>query len=186
MLFIYMSMMDTEEERRKIADIYEQHKYACLKIALKITNNQSMAEDAVHNAFLSIIKKKEKYLGLSCRDFRSLIVIIVKNKCLDLLKAGKKFSSTPVDEMEEELSSNDIPVDIQVIEQIDFDKLRKYMEKLDDISKQVLDMKYMLGMSYKEIGEELGMTPKHVDTRIMRAKAKVRKMLESEMGYHGS
>jgi RNA polymerase sigma-70 factor (ECF subfamily) len=41
-------------------------------------------------------------------------------------------------------------------------------------------MKYIQGLSYKEIGEELEMTPKHVDTRIMRAKQKVRKLMEQE------
>lgn len=42
-------------------------------------------------------------------------------------------------------------------------------------------MKYILSMSYKEIGEELGMTPKHVDTRIMRAKEKVRRLMEKDV-----
>lgn len=44
-------------------------------------------------------------------------------------------------------------------------------------------MKYILNMSYKEIGEELGMTPKHVDTRIMRAKEKVRKLIKKDVNY---
>ncbi len=54
------------------------------------------------------------------------------------------------------------------------------MNSIDEISKQVLIMKYIQSMSYKEIGEELGMTPKHVDTRIMRAKEKVRKLMEKD------
>ena len=58
------------------------------------------------------------------------------------------------------------------------------MNTIDEISKQVLVMKYLLNMSYKEIGEELGMTPKHVDTRIMRAKAKVRKLMEEDVKYN--
>ncbi|WP_418884580.1 sigma factor-like helix-turn-helix DNA-binding protein [Anaerocolumna aminovalerica] len=42
-------------------------------------------------------------------------------------------------------------------------------------------MKYVLGISYKEIGEKLNMTPKHVDTRNLRAKEKVRKLVEKEL-----
>jgi RNA polymerase sigma-70 factor (ECF subfamily) len=41
-------------------------------------------------------------------------------------------------------------------------------------------MKYYYSMTYKEIGEKLGMTPKHVDTKIMRAKEKVRKLIKQE------
>ncbi|NLN66397.1 MAG: hypothetical protein GX144_13535, partial [Clostridiaceae bacterium] len=49
-----------------------------------------------------------------------------------------------------------------------------------ETSKQVLIMKYVFGMSYKEIGKKLNMTSKHVDTRILRAKGKIRKLAEKE------
>lgn len=39
--------------------IYEEHKYALLNYAMTIIRNQGMAEDAVHNAFISIIQKKK-------------------------------------------------------------------------------------------------------------------------------
>ncbi|NLB42435.1 MAG: sigma-70 family RNA polymerase sigma factor [Clostridiales bacterium] len=115
MLFVYLSMMDTDEERKRMADIYEQHKFACFRVALKISNNYAMAEDAVHNAFVSVIKHKEKYLQLSFKDFRSSIIIIVKNKCLDLLKAEKNFTDFSIDEIEYQLESDDSPIDIQII-----------------------------------------------------------------------
>lgn len=53
-------MLDTEQERKKVKELYEEHKYALLHDAIKIIKNQDMAEDAVHNAFISIIEKKEK------------------------------------------------------------------------------------------------------------------------------
>lgn len=146
-----------------------------------ISNNYAMAEDAVHNAFVSVIKHKEKYLQLSFKDFRSSIIIIVKNKCLDLLKAEKNFTDFSIDEIEYQLESDDSPIDIQIITQLEFENLRMNMMKLDDISKQILEMKYIIGMSYKQIGEALNITPKHVDTKIMRAKVKMRKLLSKEM-----
>ena len=54
----------------------------------------------------------------------------------------------------------------------------KCIAELDETSRLVLLMKYVQGLSYKEIGKALGMTAKHVDTRIMRAKQKVRKLIE--------
>ena len=49
-------MLETEQERHKMTEIYEEHKHALLLYALKVTGyNQAMAEDAVHNAFISII-----------------------------------------------------------------------------------------------------------------------------------
>lgn len=175
-------MLETEQEKKKMTEIYEGHKHALLLYALKVTgNNQAMAEDAVHNAFISIIKEKEKYLSLDCRDFRRSSVIIVRNKCIDLLRKEKPYANINMDDLEIFLESNDKTVEEQVIVSSEYAAIRKHMESIDEISRQILIMKYVLGMSYKEIGERLTMTPKHVDTRISRAKAKVRKLVEKEL-----
>lgn len=182
MLIFYIAMLETEQERKKMADIYEEHKHALLMYALKITGyNQAMAEDAVHNAFISIIKEKEKYFYLDSRDFRFSAVIIVRNKCIDLLRKEKPYADIPMDELEIFLESDDKPLDEQAIISSEYASIRRHMASIDEISRQVLIMKYVLGMSYKEIGVKLNMTPKHVDTRILRAKEKVRKLVEKEI-----
>lgn len=184
LLTIYLSMLETEQERKKMTDLYEEHKYPLLMYAKKITGSQEMAEDAIHNAFISIIQKKEKYFNLDCMDFRRSAVIIVRNKCFDLLRKQKPYSNKSIEELEIFLESDEVPVDEQVIFDSEYELIRKYINSIDEISKQVLIMKYILNMSYKEIGEELGMTPKHIDTRIMRAKVKVRKLMEKDVMYN--
>jgi len=177
-------MIDTDPEKRKMIDLYEEHKYALLMYAKKMMESQDLAEDAVHNAFISIIQKKEKYLNLNDIDFRRSAVIIVRNKCIDLLRKQNPFANKSIEELEIFLESDQVPVEEQVIFESEYDAIRKYMNSIDEISKQVLIMKYILNMSYKEIGEELGMSPKHVDTRIMRAKEKVRKLMEKDGKYN--
>lgn len=178
-------MIDSEQERKKLADIYEEHKYALFSYAMKILQNKDMAEDAVHNAFISIIQKKDKYLNLDRQDFRRLAVIIVKNKCIDMLRKQKPYVNKPIEELEIFIESGEVSVDEQIIIESEYELMLKYINSIDEISKQVLRMKYILNMSYKEIGEELGMTPKHVDTRIMRAKEKVRKLIEEDVKHNG-
>lgn len=166
MLAFYISMLETEQERDKMAEIYEEHRYVLLKYALKITShNQEMAEDAVHNAIISIIKEKDKYFHLDSRDFRFSAVIIVRNKCIDLLRKEKKYANIPMEELEIFLESNEKPIDEQIVLSSEYAAIRKHISSIDEISKQVFLMKYAFGMSYKEIGEKLSMTPKHVDTR---------------------
>ncbi len=163
-----------------MAGIYEEHKHALLMYALKITRNQAMAEDAVHNAFLSIIKEKDKYLYLDSRDFRFSAVIIVRNKCIDLLRKEKPYANIPMEDLEIYLESEEKSVEEQAVISSEYDAIRRHMASIDEISRQILIMKYVLGMSYKEIGEKLNMTPKHIDTRILRAKEKVRKLVKKE------
>jgi len=176
-------MLDTKQERKKMTDLYEEHKYALFHYAMKITRNKNLAEDAVHNAFISIIQKKEKYLNLDGMDFRRLAVIIVRNKCIDILRKQKFFISNSIEELEIFLESEGESVDEQVVFKSEYELIRKHLNSIDEISKQVLIMKYILNMTYKEIGEELGISSKHVDTRIMRAKAKVRKLMDKDVRH---
>ena len=178
MLAIYLAMLDNEEEPDKIADIYNNHKQAMLRKALSLVNNREMAEDAVHNAFLAVIKDKEKYLALAGRDLRVLLIVITKNKCIDLLRQRNQFVDNQIDDMDDILIANNASVENQIILLDEYDSIKKYLAMLDDTSRLVLEMKYILGMTYKEIGKELGMTAKHVDTKIMRAKDKVRRLDE--------
>ena len=78
MLFMYLSMLETEDERFAFEKLYEKARHTCLHVALAITKNQAMAEDAIHNAFLYAIKNKEKIFALPCGKLKSYIVLITK------------------------------------------------------------------------------------------------------------
>jgi len=177
MLAVYLAMMDNEDDRHSLTKIYEEYKNIMLMCALRITKNHETAEDAVHNAFISIIKHKEKLFRLSKKELRTQVVIITKNKCIDLLRKNNTFIDESIEDMEYSLETDDMPVEDQIILIDEYKAIRRHIASLDEVSRLVLEMKYILGMSYKEIGEELGMTAKHVDTRIMRSKAKVRKLV---------
>jgi len=170
-------MLEDESDRASMADIYNTHKSVMLRYALSILQNKEMAEDAVHNAFLAIIKHKEKHFSMSSRELRTHLVIITKNKCIDLLRKQTSFGYDQIDDIGDSIDSGDIPVEDQVVLKDEYESIKKHIKSLDEISKLVLEMKYILGMTYREIGENLGITPKHVDTRIQRAKEKVRKLI---------
>jgi len=178
MLAIYLALLENEDEQSSLAEIYEKHKTEMLMCALRITRNKEMAEDAVHNAFLSIIAHKEKLFQLSGKDLRAKTIIITKNKCIDLLRKHNYYADVSLDDMENITKSDVTSIEDQIVFLDEYEALRKHIASLDEVSRLVLEMKYIFGMTYKEIGEETGMTVKHVDTKIMRAKAKVRKLIE--------
>ena len=177
MLQFYLAVLDTDEERIKMSEIYETYQPLMLRYALKITQSQQLAEDAVHDAFLAIIKHKEKYFSKCCTDLRNSIVIIVKRKCIDLLRKTNPMVDEPIDDMEHLLKSEDTPIEEHIVLTEEYEMLRKHVSKLDETSQIILEMRYILGMSHKEISEELNMTLSHVNTKIVRAKAKVRKLI---------
>ena len=182
MLALYISMLETEQEKKKMSEVYEEHKHALMLYALKVTGyNQAMAEDAVHNAFISIIKEKDKYLYLDSKNFRYVSVTIVRNKCIDLLRKEKRYIYIPIEELEIYLESDDKSVEEQIMISSEYDLIRRHMASIDEISRQLLVMKYSLDMSYKEIGERLNIPSESIGIRISRAKEKVRKLVEKDI-----
>ena len=130
-----MSTLETEPERKRIAEIYEEHSHALLMYALKILKNQQMAEDAVHNAFVAIIEQKQKYFSLGCRDFRFSAVIIVRNKCIDILRKQKPIANMPVEDFEIYLESEEKPLDEQVVFNSEYEAIRKHLNAIDEVYK---------------------------------------------------
>ncbi len=54
MLQIYLSMLETDEERSEFQRLYETYSQQMIRIAISKVNNRNDAEDAVHEAFLRI------------------------------------------------------------------------------------------------------------------------------------
>lgn len=173
--------IESDSARVKLSELYENHKYFFLSVALKYTNgNKETAEDVIHSAFISLMEHQEKIEKLDSRELRNYCVIIVKNKCIDILRKEKRISDTPVDEYYD-LQSDEPPIESKVIRTEEYAMIKRMLSMLDDESRNILEMKYVMQMSYKEIAQETGLTAKHVDTKIMRAKAKIRKKLEKEV-----
>ena len=60
MLAILLAALESEADKQKFTDIYEQYHPQMEQTALRILKNQHDAEDAVQNAFMQIIRHFEK------------------------------------------------------------------------------------------------------------------------------
>ena len=140
-----------------------------------------MAEDAVHNTFISAMRHKEKILSMDEIDFLKWSVIVVKGKCIDLMRKEKHYSDSPIEDFNDILPASETPVDEHVAQQDMYGRMKSHIAGLDSISRQILEMKYILQMSMKEIGDELGFTTAQVNSRIARARVKVRARMGNEV-----
>jgi RNA polymerase sigma-70 factor (ECF subfamily) len=180
MIAIYLSMLDTEEDKQTFTEIYEQLKLPCYHVALKITNNTAMAEDAVHNAFLAVIRHKEKIFQMTCGKRKSQIVIITKNKAIDILRNEKLHNHSLIDEADEAELAFDFDISRILETQELYEHLKNCIASLSERYKSVIELKYIHDMGNQEIAELLGITPKTVSMRISRAKAMLLEIMKKD------
>ena len=89
-MMIYLQMLESDEEKQKFEQLYIVYRGLMFHVAMQLLSNKQDAEDAVHQAFLSIL---ECFYGISevrSPKTRSFVVIITERKesSLVLLEEG--------------------------------------------------------------------------------------------------
>ena len=90
MLAILLAALESEADKQKFTDIYEQYHPQMEQTALRILKNQHDAEDAVQNAFMQIIRHFEKIDEIPCEKLPFWIVCIVKNEAITILRKNQR------------------------------------------------------------------------------------------------
>ena len=185
MLFYYVSMIESGEDQRKFARLYENYKYTMMYAAPQILHDQFLAEDAIHQAFLKIINNLEKIDESNVPKTKAFLVIIARNTAKDIYceHYGRKDDDKEISlEDVEDLSDvyHERSVESQVMEQYDINKLVKTIEALPEIYSDILQLKYSQGLSDSKIAELLGLSSETVRKRLQRAKLKLAKEIKKQ------
>lgn len=171
-MLIYLQMIETEEDRSKFEVIYNQYRLLMFSVANKILNNQYDAEDAVHQAFVSIIDNLDKIKEADCPETKSYVVIITERKAIDIIRSRKHLSR---EELIDAVHGIEIPLPGD-------NGLADAMAKLPARYREILLLRFDNGYSTKEIAKMLDMTEGSTQKLIWRAKEALRKELDMENG----
>jgi RNA polymerase sigma-70 factor (ECF subfamily) len=141
-------------------------------------NYHDWVDDVVQDILYKIIKHPEKY-NPSMGSFESWLSIVTRNYCYDLMK--KKDNKFANKVQLEEVSSgleNDPPFkeDHQLK-----NALNHALAKLDRRDQKILELKYFFHSSGKQIAEKLSIPSDQVSVYLMRAKKRLKKLLESNV-----
>jgi len=98
MLVIYLSMLNGQEDKNKFELLYEKYRKLMFYIANNILNDEYLAEDAVHQTFIEILKNLDKIDDVFCHKTKNFIVIMVRNTAINMYNRRKRNSVVPFDE----------------------------------------------------------------------------------------
>lgn len=173
MINIYLSMIETTEDKAEFEDLYIKYKQKMYAVAYKILHNVEDTEDAVHNAFIAIADNFEKVKSIPCHKIESYIVIIVRNTSINIYNQNKKSA-----ERFSELDDNQTSVEMNFFENIDMEELIRIISALPLIYKDILFLRYCDEYTYEEIANMLKISNETVRKRIERAKKLLKEELE--------
>lgn len=172
MISLYLSLINTEDEQGRFEQLYIRYRTVMFYAALNILKDERLAEDAVHEAFLSIIDNFSKISAIPCHKIKSFFVIIVKHKAIDIYRKRKRQYAESFDET--------LYFDAAKLSDDSCGELAAAVLRLPDIYRDTLKLKYIHGFSTLEISEILNVNEATVTKRIERAKQKLFDMLSEE------
>ena len=169
-MIVYMQLIESDEDKSKFEQIYLKYRNLMFYVARKILNNQQDAEDAVHQAFVSIIENLEKISDVGSPKTRSYIVIIVERKAIDLARKQQRIVS---------IGELGVPVGIEFPLPGD-NGLADALASLPTRYREILLLRYEHGFTTKELAQQLGMKRSSVQKLLWRAKNALQETLDCE------
>lgn len=153
-------------------ELYKLYYKPMYNVSLRMVGNEVEAEDVMQEAFLKAFTKIDTYEGKV--SFGAWLKKIVINRSLDQLKKRKvKF-----EELNEKIPDEDTPV--LDLSEIQMEQLKKTVRQLPDGYRVVLSLYLLEGYDHEEIAQILGISNVASRTQYMRAKNKLRQLLQKE------
>lgn len=146
--------------------------YSYLKFRLK---DAYLVEDIFQETFLSVYANMQKWHEIE--SVKAWILKIAHHKMVDRLRKSPPLANHSDHENLTEASSEQ-----QVVEQLD---LQHIINRLDDISRQIVYGIYVERLTYKELAQLLGIPEGTVKSKCYYARSRLRNWCKEEDESHG-
>ena len=177
MILAYIQSIEDDNKRRIVEDIYDlyyKHMTAC---ALDILRNYHDSQDAVQDAFYNITATYELFADAAAPATAALVHIYVRNAAINIYNKNKRHSKVVMlcDIVDEDADVQRIVIDNETTEIVS-----EAVDKLDDMYRDLIIMKYYYHMRNVDIAQVLNIDSNKVNGRIFRAKQKLKEILGTE------
>lgn len=167
------------KNRDALARLYERHSARMYGIAIWILKHQDAAEDALHDAFLQIWNKADRFHSERGHPVGWMLQVC-RNLCIDRLRASgaRRTMDFASEWLEESVATAMVGPDLAA----EIDELQaavtEAIEGLPFAERRLVQLAYFGGHSQKEIAGQLGVPLGTVKTRMQKALRMLRSELE--------
>jgi len=166
-------------DKAALARIYEKHKTDLLRIAAGLSNQASIAEDIVHDVFVSFAQSASKLkLGGNLKGY---LVTCVANRVRNTNRARQRQQAISIDKAEHVMPDSNMP-ERWIIRNEELDRLNNAMSQLPYPQREVVILHLQGGMKFKAIAKSQNVSINTVQSRYRYGLDKLRSLLNSEAG----
>lgn len=162
----------------KIEQLYYQFRNMMYKEAYFILRDAQLAEDAVSEAIVRIMKNLHKIDETDTVRTRAFFAIVTRNVAKDIYRKRTPLSEDTYATSYESTSPSALDI---VIDKESVERIISVIQNLKPIYKDTLILRKFYGLSCDEIANLSGVSVETVQKRLTRAKAQVAEALKKEV-----
>lgn len=183
-MLLFLSMLQTDDERALLTDLYLTYRGTMFRIANKYLNCAYDAEDVVHDVFKIIADDHlSAVIAYSQEDRRRFLFVCTRNRALNLVKRRAKDVS--LDAMTEKgfdpPDGGADPIDQIVSERYLTERAKEAVKQLDPIYGEALWM-HLMGFTAAATAKLFGEDYELIKKRMYRAKLQLKNAVLGEGG----
>ena len=164
-------------ELAALEDLYDRYKTMAYSIAYRITNDATLAEDVVQDAFLGAWRNAARYME-GRGSVKTWLLSIVHHRAIDAIRRRRPTTELP--ELETVLPAALTLPDVwaEVSASLDAETVRTALEALSDVQREALELAYFSGLTQNEIADRTGTPLGTVKSRMRLGLLAMRRSLE--------
>lgn len=160
-------------------EIYKKYSKQVYRFLYSLTKNHELSEELMQETFYSAIKGIKDFKG-NCSMY-SWLCEIAKNKLKNYQIKYNKIQIISLDNVIENWLTKD-DVEEKILNNSDLIALHNEIEKLDNLTKDVVKLRIEGELSFKQIGKVLNRSEVWARITFYRAKSKLKERFKNEKG----
>ena len=164
-------------ELAALEELYDRYKTMAYSIAYRITNDATLAEDVVQDAFLGAWRNAARYVE-GRGSVKTWFLSIVHHRSIDAIRRRRPTTELP--EIDAGLPDALTLPDVwgEVSAGLDAESVRQALVELSDVQREALELAYFGGLTQQEIAERTGTPLGTVKSRMRLGLLAMRRSLE--------
>ena len=164
-------------ELAALEELYDRYKTMAYSIAYRITNDATLAEDVVQDAFLGAWRNAARYVE-GRGSVKTWLLSIVHHRSIDAIRRRRPTSELPdIDAgLPDALTLPDVWGEVSA--GLDAESVRQALVALSDVQREALELAYFGGLTQQEIAERTGTPLGTVKSRMRLGLLAMRRSLE--------
>jgi RNA polymerase sigma factor (sigma-70 family) len=156
-----------------LAELYDRYGRAAYGLALRVLRDESLAEDAVQEAFLAIWRGASRFIPERAKA-STWIMTLVHRRAVDLVRREERRRADPLEPAAEPSSGS---VDDEAWLRLQRERVQAALRQLPDQQREALELAYYGGFTQSELAERLGLPLGTIKSRVFAGLARLRELL---------